>query len=473
MILSERDIETAFASGDKELISLIEEYLSTPYNYFEPRITNAAEFDEQAAFINDKFPGIAVVAGGNASGKSVCAAYKASKFILETPAPRPLTPYLICSQTFDMVGAIWQEKFSQFIPKEKIHHINWRSTQRQWPRAVILKPDENGNNWVLDFRSYAEGREQFQSISAGGFICDELAPHEILTEIWTRCRDYNYPGSKIYVLTPLEPAPELELLFNNRDTEAIKKAWKFYRFNTSKNTALSQEWFDTYYSSLPADMLNTRMLGDFMHYEGLVFKEFDPLIHVVKPFDLPSGAYHYRGVDFGWRNAACVWIAEWQNKFYVYHELQTSETFTEDFANKINEFPWPLLPNYKTTYADYEDPEGIAILNAAGVPCVHALKSVNPGIETMRRAFIGKNHSPDLFIFSSCPKLIQQIKGYIWKKRPKAPLNPENDPDEPVKKDDQLVDATRYVLHSLASSIVKPWKGVEKKLSRGISTEDK
>ncbi len=454
-------IQKILDSHDETLIKELNNYLNNPIYSFVPRPNKPNEYDEQEAFVMDKFPGIAIGLGGNGSGKSACGAYKASRFILETTAPRPLTPFLIGSQDFDMVGSLWQEKYSKLIPNQMIKHITWRNRNRQFPREVILKENKYGCNWVLDFRSYMEGREQFQAISAGGFHLDELAPHEILIEILARCRDYEYPGSKIYTLTPLEPAPELEQLHENREREDVKKYWKFYRFNTSLNKTLPQSWYDLFFGSLPKDMVKTRMIGDFAHFEGLVYKEFLPSVHVINPIQIPAHAVHHRGIDFGWRASACIWVARAGNDWYVYNELQVPETYTEDFAAQINRVHWDFTSRqYGATYADWEDPEAMSRLSNLGIPCSPAKKNVQAGIETIRRKLNGTQGKPNFYVFANCENFIRQMRTYRWKQNPRNTLNPKPEPDEPVKHDDHLLDACRYAIYSASENEIKPWSGV-------------
>src|SRR5690606_35940498 len=43
---------------------------------------------------------------------------------------------------------------------------------------------------------------------------------------------------------------------------------------------------------------------------GVVYKQFDPERHVLKPFDLPPDAPRWRAMDYGYRNpTAVLWVA--------------------------------------------------------------------------------------------------------------------------------------------------------------------
>lgn len=393
------------------------------------------------------------------SGKSDASAYKVARFLLDTPPPRKLTPFLIVSESYDMVGQIWVEKLSKFIPKACVETTSWRVSARNYPTAIILKEDENGNSWVLDFRSYSQGRQQFQSISAGGFWCDEQVPFDTLMEIWARCRDYHFPGSMLYSLTPLSPDPQLESVFNDPKKQ---ESWKFYRLNTLENKTLSPEWTRSYFENVPTDMMGTRMYGDFASFQGSVYKDFDPNIHVTKPFNIPHGWRHFRSIDFGFNHpTVCLWCArDLEGSWYVYHEYVGTNTSVDDHIESIKEIPWDYDDErYVTTYGDQAAAQTRAEFSKRGLPTASSKKDVMAGIESVKRYLkVRTNGKPKLYIFEHCKTLIKQMRTYRYYKSTNRGINPLAPQDKPVKKDDDAVDALRYLIHSEDAAITKPWQ---------------
>ena len=59
------------------------------------------------------------------------------------------------------------------------------------------------------------------------------------------------------------------------------------------------------------------------------------------------------------------------------------------------------------------------------------------GIARVKSYLKRGNGMPDLYIFSSCPNLIREMKGYFWGKG-----------DHPEKRDDHALDELRYYLMS-------------------------
>jgi hypothetical protein len=100
-VLSPEFISQAIESNDPELLRLIDNYLQNPLNTFVPRPDHPELFDQQASFVNDKFHGISVCRGGNGSGKSMAAAVKVARFVLNTAPPRKNCPFWIVSQSME------------------------------------------------------------------------------------------------------------------------------------------------------------------------------------------------------------------------------------------------------------------------------------------------------------------------------------------------------------------------------------
>ena len=470
MKISDKQLEAICKSKDSQVRKLLL-LLEQPINCFEPRSDNHVQYDEQHSYVTDSWNGIKVAIAGNASGKTICSAYAVARFLRDTPAPRDLCPYIVASQTFDLVGAIWVEKLSQFITSDLIENVRWRNTNRQFPQEVIMAPSSNGNRWVIEFRSYEQGRQQFQATSIGGFWCDEQIDYDVLTEIYMRCRDYDFVNSKFYSLTPLMSDWKLEELYKNRHEEEVYRTFKFYRMNTMLNFALSDTWKRNFFDVVPEDMQETRQIGAFARFEGLIYKEFRDEVHLKKPMPIPIDALHYRSIDFGFRNAACIWAYLYKGTWFIYDELLCHDELTEDFCGQIIKksegWGWSKVnPLYRSTYADWADPQAMVRLRNLGVACTPARKDVGVGIDAVRAALIGPGKIPTLYVWDTCKELIREIKEYIWHTGPKNPRNAVDDSDKPVKAMDHLCDALRYLVFTKLHAVDKPWEGVKQPENR-------
>lgn len=78
--------------------------------------------------------------------------------------------------------------------------------------------------------------------------------------------------------------------------------------------------------------------GDWDILEGRFFSEFDTSIHVIKPFEIPSGWRHYITLDYGQDMLAAYWIAvDYYGMAYVYKELYKSKLLASAAAKEIRQ----------------------------------------------------------------------------------------------------------------------------------------
>lgn len=434
--------------GTDEERALLWQYMNEPYYSFQPRPDCPEEFDQQASFVNDRFDGIACCVAGNASGKSYSAAFKAAHFLRTTPPPTNLCKYFIASQTLAMCGALWQEKLSKFITPDLIEYISYWNSAENHPKTVVMKPAENGNRWVLSFRSYEQGRKSFQAISeCAGFLCDEQLPNlNLLNEIDTRTREFHYPGSKIYVLTPLEPDEELQERFEN---PADHKLWRFYRQNAERNFEAgglaSLQWLD----NTPMDMRETRRIGDFAHFQGAIFKELNRSVHIIRPRFFSRHAVRFNSIDWGFgHDTAAIQFVEDEGVLYAVAEWGAPGKMISEKVEAIRR----ELPGAQHTWGDSEDAQQMQEFRNLGFEMRRAKKDIHRGIEIIRV----KLSQRKLFIFDTCKKLISQCFNYRWKPDPEK--GEKLLKEAPLKRNDDYVDAFRYGVYSNEKSDLTEWE---------------
>jgi len=425
---------------------LMEEYLKNKYIQFEPRPDDPDNGDEQTTYITDEFSGIKCVIGGNRSSKTYGTAWLFAHELYTRKAPQPNTPCWIVSKTLELAGMIWSQALCFFIPQDQIEHIRWRQAGI-FPETIILKKDADGNNFIIKFLSSEMGREALQTAGLYMVWCDEQCPQAVIEELYTRLSNWTHPNCFLYSLTPLKPDAYLSEKYERRNEPEIAKMWRFYSLNTIKNDFISEEWKDNFLNSLSPEQRATRQFGHFSNYAGSIYKEFKN-DHCIKPFDIISQVKKiYIGIDFGWRFNAAVWVAELNNKYYVFDELQLQEVMTEDFCSAI------VAKGYDhryRCYADYEDPMAIRRMNIGGLTVSNACKDVFDGIESLRSLF----HQNRLFIFDNCKTTIIQMKNYVWEELKEG----KEEKQMPKKTNDHCCDALRYAIYTTIKSDIKPWE---------------
>lgn len=488
---------------------------STGLSNFRPRPDDPARFDEQSSFVFNRDT-VSFFLKGNAAGGTEAAAFKTARFLLQQqPPPRPDTPFWIISDNqTQCVDVCWGEKLygHGYIPDCEIDwpRVEWYSAKGGRPRRVPLRPwpaDRGGDpahNWVLDFRSYAEGRASMQARSIGGFWFSEQFPWDLFIEVLRGCRDYMFPGGQFCEFTPIDPGLCEALSHLMADPPP---GYRFYRGSTEANRPnLAAGWYEQFVATLPEETRATRLTGALASYEGAIYPTFSPLVHVGKDEDFvfPPGAEHFRSVDWGDSEkhaTVCLWGFAHRGEWRVYDEYWSNDQtrITVDHAAEVLArsiaWGWPVpeavaKPGEATRYLaaqvrsrlaelapggararpdqrhgySYADPENLAQVRTFcryGIPCVPAVKNVLEGIDEVRahlktNPFTGR---PRVLIHPRCRHLIDELPRYRWD--PKATAR-----GKPVKADDDAADAFRYLLYSHAraqpeapSAIARPGAG--------------
>jgi phage terminase large subunit-like protein len=283
------------ARNNQQLDRHIDRLFNHSYFIFEPRPDDHANFDEQESFIDSR-ESVTVCLGGNGSGKTFCGAVRCIQFLCEQQAPpKRNTPFWIIGDTYDeSCGSCWDQKLCDMFPREWVQwdKISWIDVRRNFPSAVPLSPWPQfpGRNWVLEFKSYEQGRERMQSRAIGGAWFTEQCPQDIFTEVLRGCREWMYPGSVWAEFTPVDPEKSIHFQEKYEQWSAGQpeaEGWKFCRLNTelARDAGhVSEQWFDLFFGSVSDEMQDTRKTGAFASYEGAIYQAFNPTLHTVDNF---------------------------------------------------------------------------------------------------------------------------------------------------------------------------------------------
>ncbi len=479
------------------------------YLHFQPRPDNPARFDQQTSFVEDQLHGVSFLVGGNGAGTTSAACSKISRFLLGTPPPRTDTPFWIIGESYEQICEVmWKEKLSgmQFLPDEEIDwaRIVWRNTNLDHPYAVPLLswPDHPGKNWLIEFKSYGQGRKQFQGRSIGGFCFVEQFPWSLLKEVQRGCREYNIPGSMMAEFTPIDP--NLSVTLQEMQENGVLQpgqvpekgrlymppGWGVYRANTEcamEAGHVDKEWFESFFGSMDDVEKAVRLIGAWASFEGQIYQTFNPSTNSPHNITLdeiycrndgtafPLNVQHRRSIDWGFTQEhafAALW-GYWHpdtHSWVIYDEYFSTDqrlNIVEHLGAISDRMEWAEDGHYGMTFADPSRQDCIRIASrlneyeyttpggekrrANPIIIQNASNSVFEGIDHVRSQLkvTPSTGLPKLRICKeTCPNLWRQMQTYRWVRSSDSGLNPRAAKPEPLKKDDDLVDALRYLLFS-------------------------
>ena len=203
--------------------------------------------------------------------------------------------------------------------------------------------------------------------------------------------------------------------------------------------------------ALPEVQRRQLLEGNWDVAEGAAFTEFDPLAHVIIPFEIPIGWERVKGIDYGYASeSACIWgaVDATDGTLVIYRELYRKGLTGEDLGYMITEmegadpFAVPgVLDGAAWAKTGATGPTVGEALLKMGHKLRRADKSRIPGkIQIHEYLKFQPSGRPRLQIFNTCPNLIRELQS--------IPLDKSNPEDVDTHASDHAYDALRYLIMS-------------------------
>jgi PBSX family phage terminase large subunit len=195
--------------------------------------------------------------------------------------------------------------------------------------------------------------------------------------------------------------------------------------------------------------VNRYVYGSWDAFEGQIYPDFEPSVHVVNNFTPDPSWRRFIAIDHGRTNpTAVLWGAvDQDDSLWIYREHyeagQDVEYHIRSIKSHQNEGQFETyLIDPSTGAGKKNDPETIGNrYRQMGIPVVGANNDVQGGIDKVTQYFkLNK-----IKITQSCESLRRELVNYQWE-QPSASRMDLNAPEKPLKKDDHSCDALRYMI---------------------------
>jgi phage terminase large subunit len=198
-------------------------------------------------------------------------------------------------------------------------------------------------------------------------------------------------------------------------------------------------------------------LGLWVAAEGQYFYEWEPDMHICKPFEVPKDWTRWVSIDYGFADPFCaLWFAREpaaKRRIYVYREAYATGLRDEQQAAAIlkasagEHVQWYVAdPSVFNLRTEQQKPSIAQVYSQRGLrPIVRGINERAIGWQTVRRALAHDDgHGPRLQVMEGrAPNLVRTLPAMVH-----DPLDSEDLADKVrgVKTDDHCVDSLRYGL---------------------------
>lgn len=381
--------------------------------------------------------------GGIGNGKTFAGILKGIMRIMNPDNPPQLG--MIARQTYPELRDSTQRTFFELCHLMGLMPEVHYEYRKQENRVKFL----NGHEII--FRSL-DDPAKLLSINLGWFYIDqaEEVSEEVFLTLLGRLRAVATPQCWI-TGNPLghnwiwhrfihDPVPG-NIIFNAKTEENIENLPEGYIDSLMKN--YNEIWINRY------------LYGSWDAFEGQIYPDFEPSIHVKHHFNVAPEWRRFIAIDHGRTNpTAILWGAvDQDDTIWVYREHYEAGQDVEYHARAIQAYlnegryeTYVIDPS--TGAGKKDDPETIGNrYRQLKIPVVNAFNDVQGGIDKVTQYF--KNNK--IYIHKSCENLSRELVNYQWE-QPSASRMDLNQPEKPLKKDDHAVDSLRYLVNEVVAS---------------------
>jgi Phage terminase large subunit len=324
--------------------------------------------------------------------------------------------------------------------------------------------------------------KKIENYNLGLFWIDqaEEVEEDIFIKFHGRLRQHNAPREGLLTWNPAGHSWLWRYFVNPKRSDKFKRQYQCVEATTFDNPNLPPDYFDAF-SHLPDHWYQRFIMGSHEVFVGQIFTDWNPDVHIVEPFRIPSGWERWCCIDPGIRHEGCAsWVARdpLGNAYYYREILEAGQTIdwwagevlnaeAENDIGGPDEEIWRRLIGPEARQKSQTDGRSVLDLyheygiypeiadRDPGARISRITEYLRPkpghlppfgrlglGVETPLAAV---EAAPRLYVFSTCEKLQEYLPQYRWRPQ-RINYSEEELPEKPRKKDDHNVDCLGHIL---------------------------
>ena len=408
--------------------------------------------------------------GGNRSGKTIITCIDdliqaldrevIPEHLLSYKKWEPPFKWRIVAPDFDSIElVIMEEVLKRWTPPGQLLGGSWKTAYNKERRVVRFK-----NGSLLQFKTYEQAAFNHGGLPLHRVHFDEEPPFDIYKEGIARLVDYG--GDILCSMTPVNGISWMYDKFYVPHTKGLLTNSKVLLVDMDMNPHLNEEAKAQTLAEYSDEERQARKSGKFVALHGLVYPNFkhEHIIPEIK--GIPEGAQVYCGIDPGMRHMAAVVFAyqTYDEDLVVFDEIAAKGMTAIEVCNLVQEKLafWSTQCERVIKPVWYViDPSARNLMHntgrslqdeyaRAGIAAFPGQNDVRAGINSVKTRL----EHDKLHVGANCQTTIDEFRTYRWSRPFRASENESK--EAPVKKDDHLLDALRYLV--MARPYVVPVK---------------
>lgn len=347
----------------------------------------------------------------------------------------------------------WHQYVKTAIPKELVEKYNEvdLSVTLKFPQDASGKDmfDRKQSPSTIELKG-SDKADLLRGARVNGFVFDEYAYHD--PNAWPLIFEPMLLVSRgwgIFISTP----NGFNHWYDLCNKAQADERWLYSHATPYDNPYITNQEIERVKAERGEDEFAQEYMAEFRKMAGLVYKEFDRKIHMIKPEDVPLTGTNVIGIDFGFVNpTAAIFVRiDYDGNWWIFDEVYEKGKTINDVARILKDKMKGLT--VRTIIGDSAQAEHIANLATHGLPVIPVSKtkdSISAGINLLKiklktyQQLSGKPR-PMLYVSSDCQNIIAEFEKYSYPKRKSLNAESRDPKEDPLKKDDHGLDAIRYL----------------------------
>lgn len=384
-----------------------------------------------------------VVSAGARAGKTTAAAYEAIAY-----AHLPNKVIWCVAPTYDL-----SEKVFRIIWRVMVEERGYETISKSYrDRFILFK-------WGTEVRGRScQNPESLLGEGVDFMIIDEAS--RLQEVIWNEYLNERLMDKIGYVLMISTPHGTHGIFpkLHKRGKQKHFPDWWSDRIPLYENPKIRKSEIQRLKRESPKEAFDQEVLGKFVPYGGLVFKEWDTDKHVSDRAAFRPDAPIMFGIDYGIRNPTAVLLCQkvgehLLNVFGEYYDVGLDTVDHSIAVRKAHVLPLLKESIHETIHA-YHDPAGAdqsSIFKKFNpeLVMIPGVNDIEPGIDTVRYYLKDDPNKdrPRLLIHPDCTNLIWEMEQYHYPKRSERKRTAIT--ELPVDVDNHALAGLRYLLHTI------------------------